>query len=188
MLNPERDVVDLHNPKWKKRTKRFWRGNHHGCNDHKDGMCRARFGWQVCFDSQRTNGNLGQLMPIVIDHPVSGQFKTVYTVKEIDQDGDEIETQMHKWEVKGWRPPEEAEHVKPHPLLIEALTETCLAEKRRDLESKNIREAEIKEECDALRTLIHRANGLEDPEDDVTVAIKEERKRKRTRRKAQADG
>ena len=138
---------------------------------------------QVCLDEKRTDGNIGQLMPIIIDAPVSGQFAVTYTVDQVDEDGDKVPTNMHKWEYKGWRLPSEAQGVKPAESLVKALADQCLDELQRSLKEDKVKPTDAQDELDALRVMIYRANGLEDPAAPKAVQIRNERKAKRTRAK-----
>lgn len=174
----EMDMTQVDNPKWKKRSIPLWKGD-------------TINGWQICMDSRRTNGNVGQVMPIIINYPTGGQFTSHVHVERaaLDENGNEIidpvtgrrevtSDSMQTWRYKGFVPAHEAKGRKPSQAIVDALLERHVGEMRQTLEHK-LAPSEIDAEVRAFQTLVYRANGIEDPELSKQAAIRAEQKRKK---------
>lgn len=168
MLNVDVDMQPLQAPRWKRRKKRFWKGDHLG-------------GWQICMDEKRTEGNLGQVMPVIIDYPVSGQFSASVSVLEPDPDfpDESVEVDIPQWQYKGFIPvtDERFKSAKPSKKIVDALLERAMKEIEATGDEKKLKPEEVREEQDAMRTMVYEANGFQAPEKSKLDKVKARRRK-----------
>jgi hypothetical protein len=123
-----------------------WRGDHSGCNRHRDNTCRAAYGWTIDNNTWRIRADFAG---VSVEPTMLGTSKI---------EGKKGAYEMPTWQAKGWVEPEEAEGVLPHPQVCDFLIKRLCDERRMFLEQKKRDYGEIEKDVAKLERDARAAN------------------------------